>query len=551
MSTTKRVRFELFGPFKIIVDGQEVQVPEATFLTYLKLFLLSGEASLPNGRSCPLGDTSKVIRDVVDKGNSPRKAFQGGRYAFTELTGLALKYREGFGLELQGDDWTSDLWEFEELWRNCAGLTSAQLQTGLELYGEGVPIRTWRRDRTVVDCEEWIHARLVVLETRQLELKRELDSRNAKAGASAGQSEADSRGEATSELNEEEPVRHETSGLARPGGESEDAKNHSTSLREDLCEEPDNNSDAGNPKLTDAAAATEGAQLTVQQAPEGSAESVPNAIEGKAKPSGPGVPDSSTESIHHADLLEHRKSTAIGALVVLFALLMVFLAGYWVAKNSGQSAPSVSGRTADTQFSERAGEKSFISSPVAEQGARDKPVEGHDDNAGSSPDQEKSNVRPSGLDESGLQSPPLEDAPAFHRRAIDQFVPLADCFLEEIRSNRWIDIVEEDVAIGRKLFDGFIRKDVNAEPGTATAVFGLYQEYAKVTCVVGAPDDRLDEIESKEQTEVVFEADGQIIKRLRIVKGDATQVELPVKGVKALFITLHSPIVIADAKAWR
>lgn len=238
------VKFSLFGRFKIEVNERPIAIHEVAFFTYLKLLLLSGEPSLSNTETCPLGPDAKAIRDIVDKGNSPPRPNQGGRYDFTAKTGLSLRYREGFGLELQGNEFESDLARFEEVWDRRSKVSDEDLEQALELYGKGVNVKSWARDRILDDCQEWLRARLRQLEERREEIELELGNRRRDAQSKEA---ATIHSDASRELNDERGSHREISGLQSAEDRFEMAITDSTRLGQDLREEGQQGVLVGNP----------------------------------------------------------------------------------------------------------------------------------------------------------------------------------------------------------------------------------------------------------------------------------------------------------------
>lgn len=145
------VRFELFGGFRVLVDGQEVQLPEQAYLSYLRLIVMSG--------SVRRWQTDDRARDVLLKANKPPRMGLGGRYNFHALTGLKLNYSEGVGVFMEGD-WTSDVEEFENIWESRRRASEPDLVRAEMLYRTGIRPETWRQDGVLIAHHERFRARI-------------------------------------------------------------------------------------------------------------------------------------------------------------------------------------------------------------------------------------------------------------------------------------------------------------------------------------------------------------------------------------------------------
>lgn len=230
MESSRKVRFGLFGNFRIEVDGQPIELPNFAFFSYLRLLVLSGEPYLASSVTCSHPGDAKAVRETASNGNNPPQPGKGGRYDFTAKTGLSLKYREGFGLELQGDEFESDVAEFEEVWLRRTKLPDTDLENALDLYGKGVNLKTWPREKVLSECQQWIEARVQIVEQHREEIEAELERRR-KAAASEPIVPGQGHG---GELNKETPFPNEISGLDGRPNESTEVPQASTSLGQGL-----------------------------------------------------------------------------------------------------------------------------------------------------------------------------------------------------------------------------------------------------------------------------------------------------------------------------
>ncbi len=234
MKAPQNVRFNLFGRFTIRVDDVEIEYPEAAFFTYLKLVLLSGESLLADVEVHPNGYVEKNVRDPINKGNAPPRADQGGYFDFSAKTGLRLRFRKGIGFELLGD-WSSDLIEFEEVWTERKTRPENDLRSALELFGVGVNIKSWPKDRVFIEAQEWIHSRLRQLQSRRDDIQSELEERHAEQPSEPIGFRIDE--DRSGGWNNEEESRYETSGFrddeVEPGTEGSVSAGLGEALRED------------------------------------------------------------------------------------------------------------------------------------------------------------------------------------------------------------------------------------------------------------------------------------------------------------------------------
>lgn len=488
--------FRLFGRFTTIINGSEVAFPEAAFFTYLKLTLLSGEAFFDYCEASSTGVPAKLIRDVLDKGNLEPRPGQGGRYDFVSLTGLSLRYREGFGIELQGSNWKCDLHEFEEIWAQRETLPEESLRTALALYGRGIDIRTWKRDPQLVECSEWVKKRLSSVAEHRTAIEEELQRRLA-AMAPADIEGDPSRGRGQIEGLNDDAVRHETSGSAEAASSFDIPAETSTSWRYELREDHQEDS-----ARVGADSGSEQAKLQARRAQqEPTAEGDTVSIQrDKTDAEGAPNPEPSEPEQRRVFLpLNEPKRTVSGRGVMIVALVALVLTGLGFAV----------GRLSNGQV--QANQSSA------------KPNE--------------SRVKNERSRSSDFVAPEPENP-----------VALDTLYLSDA-ANSGIVSESEEVVIGHQIFTGYIRSNSIGYNETSP-VFNLNREFQTVKCIIGVPDrNRLDLYAPAK--EVIFRGDGKVLKKVRVSASKPVSVEVPVGSVKALVITFIRPVVIVSAEVWR
>lgn len=506
------VKFSLFGKFKIVVNGQEVVFPEAAFSTYLKLSLLSGDHFFDCIRASRKDITASMIRNILDKGNIEPRFGQGGRFDFANITGLSLRYREGYGIELQGSGWQCDLHEFEEIWAQRENVSDDALRLALALYGSGIDIRSWKRDPILIKCLEWIKRRLGVLQEHQedikAELKRRLESKQAETkDGDLTQEDGDAR------KWSDNANCHETSGLTEPDSNFDSTAQSSAILGGDLCENMQDDAVHVRPDAVgvddilgerqselDSAAGAETVKVHVE----------PTHVENSSK--------SETESSEprrvFLPIAEPRRTvTGTGVAFVAFAAFSLLLLGYLLGRIGASDPTTIS--TA----------KNVASRPI---GVSDRP-----NTSGSTPSDARNN--PS-IDQDYKEPPP------------ENPVMLSSLFLSDAAGNGIVTEVD-DVVIGHQIFTGYIRSNSVGYSETSP-VFKLDRGFRTIKCVLGAPDPDAWTLYAPAR-EVVFWGDGRVLKKVRISAGKPVSVEVSVREVNAFVITFMRPVVIVSAKAWR
>ncbi len=508
MSTSETVRFNLFGGFVAIVDGNEVTFPERDFFSYLKLLLLSGKTSLELSEAFSSVPVAKRVRDVLDLGNSaPGLISKGGRYAFKEKTGLILKYREGYGLVLRGADSESDVREFERIWDERSDKSEQDLQHALDIYGSGIDLGTWIKDSIVVESREWIKTRLHLLQEHRNDIKAELDSRLDSEELDRGETGSNAMSGVPQGWSDEEETHHETSGLSDRPDELKAGDTSSAPLREPLRQDAPTEDLAEVPSSQDPG--------VIDDASPGEAASeervVKLLVESSGHPSGSDSEKSSSKSQSGAGGSgpppTRRNVTALGVVVAASIVLLVFAVGYLIAAASNrQEGPPVSelGRIGPT------------SAPETGKG-------------GSS----------SGKKASDEEQPIV--------RAPETSVALETLFLKQLGSMGTV-AEDKDVVIGRQLFSNYTHPEQYGEE--AAPAYKLDGDYTTLKCVVGVPDEEVQYFES-DARQVLFEGDGKVLKRVSVKPGSPIPVTVSVEGIKVIIITFRSPVVIASPRVHR
>lgn len=230
MSESVKVRFTLFGGLRGFRNGREFELPRKTAGIYLRLFLLSGDLFLDNAPGRRLG-TSSSIRTLLVKANKPSMVGQWSREDFFARSGLELKYRERAGICLVGSEWSSDVREFEAIWKRRATASAEELEAAVQLSDPGINLGEWPPHRVLADCWNWADERVqAILEAREdifAELKR-------RQPTSAGGEADDSLEGAAGGLKQEGTIPVETSGSPTTAGEPANELQPSTSLRDPL-----------------------------------------------------------------------------------------------------------------------------------------------------------------------------------------------------------------------------------------------------------------------------------------------------------------------------
>ena len=483
---------------------------DTAFYTYLKLFLLSGQTYLDSTSSCRLWAHANTIRTLVDKGNSPPLDDQGGRFNFYADTGTSLKYRKGFGLELQGGTWRSDLQAFEEVWKGRDQKSNDELLEALNLYGEGVGIQSWKTDRITIDCNDWIERRLTVLRKHRDDIQAELDARPASSEQAHDGSIETELGERPEEWSEEGGIPHVISGLENLSAEGESDEIVSPVLRDPLCQvdEPyeqvyeavideTEEGDAGQPKT--------GAEGESTTTPSRDSSNPPSEAKSDIEKSPP------TASGGVSGPPRKRTVTALGVVVATVVTVLIFVVGYLMG--SGPEAPSGTQTSPDPR--------------------NNRPPQ---DNLGSKPE-----VDTSGGD-TLLKDDPVEEQPIV--RAPENPVSLNKLFLRDIEGNS--SYSEEDMVIGRQLFPHYI--ETFGAQHYAVAAYKLDGQFRTLTCIVGVADEDDNDRFKSDSRQILFEGDGKVLKRLEVQRGQAVPVSLQVTGIKVLIITFRKPVVIASPK---
>ena len=524
MSTSGTVRFNLFGGFVAIVDGSEVTFPERDFYSYLKLLLLSGKTRLEPREAFSSVPVSKRVRDVLDLGNSaPGLIRKGGRYAFEEKTGLSLKYREGYGLELRGADSQSDVREFERIWKVRSDKSEQDLQYALDIYGSGIDLDNWIKDWIIVECQEWIKTRLHVLQERRNDIKAELDSKRERRISEPGSSmEGVSQG-----CSDEEGSRHETSGFGDTSPEFSQDRIGSAALGEAMCElSPEKASSKLAPEEAHPSAETP--RVGADMSETNNAEPLDPSLSGQETENKDGTkmetktsdpqPDLSSSSgsrpVGKSSFPERkgkRTVTNLGIVVAVGLVLVILLAGYGAAKLFGQS-------------------------------------ESQGDQAAKGGDSGARSTTPGAVKKESLEKKSDVDNPEYRVPVLENPVPLATLYLQDL-AGQGTEAKDEDVVIDRQLFTGYL-KPWGSGVTMTSAVFKLDRQFTKLNCLVGVPDADAYSFEPGDQ-HVVFEGDGKVLKRIQVKPGQAVPLELSVRNVRALTITFNSPVVIVDPKVWR
>lgn len=231
MAKANGVRFTLFGGLRAFKDGQEVELPDKTVGTYLRLLLLSGGVAINNGEGRRLG-TSESIRSLVDKANRPLGRF--GHYHFKGKTGLELRFRENVGIVLEGGMWSSDIIEFEEVWRRRSTASLSELSRALADFKNGLSIESWPKTQVFHDSFSWVRERAGELHAMGEDLAAEI-----KARSEATEGNRDAGVGPMLEWKDETKSQTEISGLPKRLNEPDDGVKTSTPLGEELCQPQD------------------------------------------------------------------------------------------------------------------------------------------------------------------------------------------------------------------------------------------------------------------------------------------------------------------------
>lgn len=501
--TDPDVKFCLFGRFRIIVNGRDVPFPDVLFFTYLKLALLSRKTFFDYSRASGKDIPTKVIRDVLDKGNLKPRIGQGGRYDFAGITGLSLRYRERFGIELQGTGWECDVHTFEEIWAERDTAPIESLRLALALYGSGVDIRSWKRDQVLLDCSEWLQKRLTALQRRRDDINVELQSRLQ----SDEQMVVEPRGDETSarELSGD-GNQHETSGLDQPESSLDTDPSSSAGLGGVVREKVS----ADSASFGIHSASTGGNVGSTQAAR--SPQSQEDLVQFEPRPSEP-----SDEQRVFLPVAEPRRTlSSVGLGIVVTAAIVLIGTGYLWGRLSSR---------------------------------------GSNTNTGGVPDGTPNQVTPVGGPKGGAaqpkggtktETPPHTD---FKAPPLPNPVELSSLYLSMAEGDG-IDTKREDIVIGHRIYTGGYIGAGNGPMDVDSPVFKLDREFTSVRCVVGVPDNPQYPLESAGR-EVIFEGDGQVLKRVKMSPGRAVPVVVPVKGVKALVISFALPVVIVAGEARR
>ncbi|HAP39444.1 MAG TPA: hypothetical protein DCQ94_06770 [Nitrospira sp.] len=231
MARDDGVRFRLFGGLKAYKDGREVELPDKTVGTYLRLLLLSGGLAINNGEGRRLG-TSESIRTLVDKANRPLG--RSGQYHFKGKTGLELRFRENVGIVLEGGSWSSDILEFEEVWRRRSTAGLDELRRALAEFDDGLSIESWPKTPVFNASFNWVRERVDELQAMGEDLVAEISARSEATERNQGDG-----AEPMLELKDETKSQTEISGLSKRQNEPEIGVKPSTPLGEELCQPED------------------------------------------------------------------------------------------------------------------------------------------------------------------------------------------------------------------------------------------------------------------------------------------------------------------------
>lgn len=503
----RQVRFHLFGKFRTVVDGKNVPFKDAKFFTYLKLYLLSGQTYLDNDHDWEFWVLAKDVRDPLNDGNlDPEVSLRKGSYDFTGITGLSFRYRDGLGIGIQEEHWQSDIREFEDVWARRTSASKEELQQALEVFGKGVDLSSWRRDPTFNKCFKWVRTRLTELTLRKEEIQAELDGRRDSEERGVSGAGAIAIGDLPGGLSDE-GIHHETSGLINAAPGIEPAAEDSAPLRQELREAPVPDEPAKDAAPTEGSGQagpgqeTEVVQLFAEEGglktePVASSSSVQSESERGRKEGNSGPPDTGGK----------RTVTALGVVVVASILGLVFFAGYMIARSTNASSGS---------------------HPPA--------------------NMSKGDDTPSGLSERS-ESKSTEDSQPIVRAERNP-IDLMERYNQDV-SGMGTYYKEGDIVIGRQLFTGYISPWTGPVDCSTSGVFKLESEFSALKCAVGVPDSDSGDFENDDR-EVVFEADGRLLKVVQIKPGPPKSVELPVKNVKALIISFGKPVVLVNAKLYR
>lgn len=481
------------------MNGTEVTFKDAKFFTYLKLYLLSGQSFLDSHDEWEFWDQPQDVRNALLDGNEGRGMMRrGGRFDFTGLTGLTFKYRDGLGIGIEEESWSSDIREFEDVGRKPASASFERLQHALDLYGRGVDTVSWRKDPTYKKCSGWIKARLAILKQYRDEIEAELERRPGSEESRQAGAGTIRMGDAPGELSDE-GTHHEISGSTELSGEPVSAGTSSTPAGESVREVL--GSDATDARGKEAPRTDQGSQ----EGASGGDEKVIELFADSEKRSSMSTfeMNSNDNDQRPSGLPVNRTVTALGVVVAATIVILIFAAGYWIAMASNQlRTPSDRG---GGQLSSRS--------------------------EGSPPLTNKKSV---------TREEPITRAP-------QTTVALEDLFLKNL-AHISARASSDEVVIGRQLFSHYIWAETG--PDETVPAYKLDGEYSSVTCVVGVPDEDTS-LADRDNTVVIFEADGRVLKRLSAKQRNATAVTLPVRGVRVLAISFHAPVVIAAPKAHR
>ncbi len=559
---TNHVRFHLFGAFRAFRNGQEVTLPDRTAGTFLRLLLLSNEPFLDNVENRRRLGTYESIRTLVDKANKEPRFGQGGRYDFLRRTGLALRLREGCGICLEGEGWSCDVHDFEEIWRRRTTATEEELRRAFDLFEDGINLKSWPKDKVTKDSWLWVKERVAELDQHLADIEAELVSRPSQALVDpetvSEPSEPDEQ-----ECEDETEDRLETSGFDEPLISFNMGESSSTSLGDDLChplgeEEPwpmgtteartsvDGSDEASGPRgITDSdtgavhvAAARQTNEpdqsntdaLEVEQRIIPITDDNPKAADVEATTATPPTGRLENQS-NPLNQTGQRTITALGVVVVGGLILVFFSCGIVVAKLFGSNPPS------------NPGSALTVSPPTS---SPPPPSQTRQD---SSAVNREAAAQKTAVPDGDRPSRDAQDqTPEPIVRAPENPVGLHQVYEGSLNS-RDPTATDRDVMIGRQLFTGY--EFIDSRSGEeSVAVYKLDRQFAKLICLVGVPDAYVSLFARKDEW-ITIEADGRLLKKIHISAGVVTRVKLSVKGVKALIITFYCPVVLVDPKLWR
>jgi len=192
MAEGPAVRFKIFGEFRAFRNGLEItdQLPDNTYLTYLKMLVLSGDDKIGSSNGFSFKNPKRVS-DLLYKANNKGGFEKYGQYDFAGKTGLAFRYSTAYGVYLESavprsdtseELWTSDLKEFEKTWEERSEASDEAIEAALKLYGTGVTTMVFAKNKAFLVYKQWIEARLKELKAHRADLQQELERRQAEVG---------------------------------------------------------------------------------------------------------------------------------------------------------------------------------------------------------------------------------------------------------------------------------------------------------------------------------------------------------------------------------